>query len=84
MSRSVGASARRARRELGLTQVEVAARLGVSAPYIANHEAGRTNPTIGQLAAVADALRVELDVMFRVPRAAEPSIPAPAAHAEQR
>jgi transcriptional regulator with XRE-family HTH domain len=36
----------------------------VSQPVIAALEAGRGNPTVGQLAAVADALRVGLDVDF--------------------
>ena len=38
----------------------------VSQPVIAALEAGRGNPTVGQLAAVAEALEVGLDVEFPV------------------
>jgi transcriptional regulator with XRE-family HTH domain len=74
MSKVVGQSVRSARRELGMTQAELATRLGVGASYVANLEAGRTNPTVGQLAAVADALRVDLDVVFRVVGQEEPDL----------
>jgi transcriptional regulator with XRE-family HTH domain len=47
----------------------------ISQPVIAALEGGRGNPTLGQLAAVADALRVGLDVDFPLlpatPRAGE-------------
>ena len=60
----VGQRIRAAREEVGLTQLQLADRMGVSQPVIAALEGGRGNPTIGQLAAVADALRVGLDVEF--------------------
>ena len=60
----VGERIRAAREEVGLTQAEVALRMRVSQPVIAALEAGRGNPTIGQLAAVASALQVGLDVAF--------------------
>jgi len=73
-----GRAIRNARRDLGLTQVELAKRMDTSAPYIAELEAGRSNLTIGQLWAVADALHVELHIELRIPpdRLA-PTIPAP-------
>jgi transcriptional regulator with XRE-family HTH domain len=71
----VGQRIRVAREEVGLTQVQLANRMEVSQPVIAALEAGRGNPTVGQLAAVADALRVGLDVDFPLlpatPRAGE-------------
>jgi transcriptional regulator with XRE-family HTH domain len=71
----VGQRIRAAREELGLTQLQLADRMEVSQPVIAALEAGRGNPTVGQLAAVADALRVGLDVDFPLlpatPRAGE-------------
>ncbi len=60
----VGQRIRAAREEVGLTQLQLADRMEVSQPVIAALEGGRGNPTIGQLAAVADALRVGLDVDF--------------------
>ena len=71
----VGQRIRAAREEVGLTQLQLADRMEVSQPVIAALEAGRGNPTVGQLAAVADALRVGLDVDFPLlpatPRAGE-------------
>jgi transcriptional regulator with XRE-family HTH domain len=60
----VGQRIRVARDEVGLTQRQLAERMEVSQPVIAALEAGRGNPTIGQLAAVADALQVAFDVEF--------------------
>lgn len=66
------------RRELGVTQAELASRLRISAPYVSALETGRTNPTIGHLWAVANALGVELHLSFQQPAPASlPSIPAP-------
>jgi transcriptional regulator with XRE-family HTH domain len=56
-----------------VTQAELARRLGVTAPYVSALETGRENLTIGQLWAVADALRVELHFEYRVP----PDRPSP-------
>jgi transcriptional regulator with XRE-family HTH domain len=60
----VGQRIRSAREQVGITQLQLADRMGVSQPVIAALESGRGNPTVGQLAAVADALQVGLDVDF--------------------
>jgi transcriptional regulator with XRE-family HTH domain len=60
----VGREIRTTRHVLGLTQVEVADRLGVSASYLAAVEAGRRNLTLGQLANIANAMRLGIDVSF--------------------
>ncbi len=60
----VGQRIRDAREQVGLTQLQLARRMDVSQPVIAALEAGRGNPTVGQLAAVAEALQVGLDVDF--------------------
>ena len=60
----VGQAVRKARRDLSLTQAEVAERLGVNPTYITNVEAGRVNLTVGQLAAFAEALQSGLNVEF--------------------
>ncbi|HEY7953580.1 MAG TPA: helix-turn-helix transcriptional regulator [Solirubrobacteraceae bacterium] len=71
----VGQRLRAAREDVGLTQLQLAERMEVSQPVIAALEAGRGNPTVGQLAAVAEALQVGLDVDFKLlpatPRAGE-------------
>ena len=43
----------------------MADRIGSSAPYVANVEAGRENLTIGRLTAIAEALGRELRVELR-------------------
>lgn len=60
----VGATLKRTRQLEGLTQAELAVRLGVSPSYVQKLEAGRANPTLGQLAHLASALGRELNVDF--------------------
>ena len=77
-SKAAGRAIRNARRERGVTQVELATRMGASAPYVSGLEAGKGNLTIGQLWAVADALHVELHIELKVPpEQPPPTIPAP-------
>jgi transcriptional regulator with XRE-family HTH domain len=64
-SQIIGRAVRQARQEDGLTQNELAGRLSVSAPYIANVEAGRENLTIGQITAIAEALGRGVDIALR-------------------
>jgi len=52
------------RHALGLTQAVLAERLGVSASYISAVEAGRRNLTLGQLANIANAMRLGIDISF--------------------
>jgi transcriptional regulator with XRE-family HTH domain len=60
----VGRELRETRHAVGLTQAEVARRLGVSPSYIAAVEAGGRNLTLGQLANIANAMRLGIDVRF--------------------
>jgi transcriptional regulator with XRE-family HTH domain len=60
----IGQRIRAAREDVGLTQRQLAGRMDVTQPVIAALESGRGNPTIGQLAAVAEALQVGFDVDF--------------------
>jgi transcriptional regulator with XRE-family HTH domain len=62
----VGAKLREVRIAEGLTQAAVAERLQVTAAYVQKLEAGRANPTVGQLANVAAALGRSLNVQFAV------------------
>jgi transcriptional regulator with XRE-family HTH domain len=60
----VGRELKDTRLALGLTQAEIAERLGVSASYVSAVEAGRHNLTLGQLANIANAMRLGIDVSF--------------------
>jgi transcriptional regulator with XRE-family HTH domain len=62
----VGQRIRTTREDLGLTQLQLADRMKVTQPVIAALETGRGNPTVGQLAAVAEALQVGFDVEFPI------------------
>jgi transcriptional regulator with XRE-family HTH domain len=53
-----------------MSQVELGQRMGVSASYIAAVEAGRSNPTVGQLAAFANGLGVAISIEFVSPEVA--------------
>lgn len=54
---TVGDMIARRRHVLGLTQMELAAQIGVSRPQIANIESGRSDPQVSQLRKYADALK---------------------------
>ena len=60
----IGAEVRRLREERGLSQRELAERMGTSQSVIARLEAGGVEPTIATLDRVAAALDVELDIHF--------------------
>lgn len=64
-----GAQIRDRRRELGLTHRELASAAGVSSAYVSMLENGRSNPTLGTIEAVAEALGLSVSV-------------APAGHAD--
>ncbi|HTW42507.1 MAG TPA: helix-turn-helix transcriptional regulator [Solirubrobacteraceae bacterium] len=72
----VGREIKDTRQALGLTQTAVAECLGVSPSYISAVEADRRNLTLGQLANIANAMRLGIDISFirpdgtpvRVPR----------------
>jgi transcriptional regulator with XRE-family HTH domain len=59
-----GREIKETRQALGLTQAEVAERLGVAPSYISAVEAGRRNLTLGQLANIANAMRLGIDISF--------------------
>ena len=56
----VGENIQRIRLERGLSQEEVAHRVGIVSSYYGQIERGRRNPTISVLGRVADALEVPL------------------------
>jgi transcriptional regulator with XRE-family HTH domain len=73
----IGRELKETRQALGLTQAEVARRLGVAASYLSAVEAGKRNLTLAQLAKIANAMRLGIEVSFirpdgdRVPRSSD-------------
>jgi ribosome-binding protein aMBF1 (putative translation factor) len=61
---------RQARERLGVTQAELAARIGSTQPAIARLEAGGVSPSLVTLRRIAAALGLELVVELRARRAA--------------
>lgn len=61
-SRAFGSAVRRARKERGLTQAELAARAGVGRPWLSELETGKRTAELGRALAVLSAL--DLAVSF--------------------
>jgi HTH-type transcriptional regulator/antitoxin HipB len=70
-SRDLGAALRQARRRSGLTQEALADRVGVTRQWVVAVEAGRANPQLLSLLAVAEVLGLVLDLSEIGP----PSVP---------
>lgn len=64
MRRIVGMNVRRCRLAAGLSQEELAARMGVEQYYVSGLESGRRNPTITTLGNAAQALGVKAGQLF--------------------
>jgi transcriptional regulator with XRE-family HTH domain len=61
----VGENVRRYRREKGLSQAEVANRMGVDRAYVSGLELGQRNPTVVTLWHAAQALEVEVHLLLK-------------------
>jgi transcriptional regulator with XRE-family HTH domain len=55
------------RKELGLTQVQMAERLGISRPAYTEIESGRREPGLNQILRVASALKTTPQCLMPVP-----------------
>ena len=64
-SLALGIRVRTERERRGITQSQLAERMGTSQPSVARLEAGGVTPSLDTLHRVADALRLELVVDFR-------------------
>jgi transcriptional regulator with XRE-family HTH domain/quercetin dioxygenase-like cupin family protein len=62
----IGVRLREERERVGISQRELARRLGVSASLISQIESGQSKPSVGTLYAVVTELGVSLDHVFRV------------------
>lgn len=73
--RWVGGRVAERRRDIGLTQEELAERLDVSIKYLQRVEAGQENLTIESVVTVANALEVAPGYLIQQPRSAPPRKP---------
>jgi len=62
--RRAGARVREARKTAGLTQQQLADRIGMARASVSNLEAGRQDMTLSRLAGVAAVLRLDLDALL--------------------
>jgi transcriptional regulator with XRE-family HTH domain len=67
--RLVGANVRKLRLSAGISQAELATRMGVDRAYVSGLEAGQRNPTIVTLWHLAKALNVKMRELFKDARA---------------
>lgn len=65
--KAIGKSIKKAREELGLTQSELARRLGIHQPALSKIEQGKTNPTIDLLSDISNALEVKICDLLKTP-----------------
>lgn len=68
-----GIAIRDAREEAGLSQTELAARIGIAQSALSRIEAGRANLTLGTLQRVSDALGLPLGISVGTHRADIPA-----------
>lgn len=68
------ANLRKRRQELGLTQLDVAERLGVSRPYVAQVEAGESSPGLDLVEKFAQALDCPALSLLVAPEDAEVAV----------
>lgn len=62
--RQVGARIKEIRQHIGLTQAEVAEKLGIAKQSVTNYESGKTDPSIRNLIALATVLGVTTDYLL--------------------
>lgn len=63
----LGERVRRLRTARGVTLKQVEAAVGISATHVSEIERGKTSPTIGALAKIANALKVDMAFLLEVP-----------------
>lgn len=71
----VGERLRAFREKNGLSQRDLAKKSGVSGPLISIYETGKNEPSLENLIALAEALRITINDLTGYPDAREPSAP---------
>jgi transcriptional regulator with XRE-family HTH domain len=80
---AVGQEIRRHRRQVGLTQKDVAARIGVTGAQFHRYETGATRITTGRLIAIAAVLNIRPDTLLAAASTAEAEHPLVSSNASQ-
>jgi transcriptional regulator with XRE-family HTH domain len=81
----LGERVRRARKQINMSQADLAVRLGLSRTSIANLEAGRQRPAAHQVAMIAEVLDIPVhELLPSLPSAVESVDPVEAQHANLR
>jgi transcriptional regulator with XRE-family HTH domain len=70
-NRIVATNVRRLRKELGMTQEQLAHEVGLDLTYVGGIERGRRNPTVAVLGRLAVVLRTEPSALLTVSEEAE-------------
>lgn len=63
--KTVGEIIREARKSAGMTQEEVAEKLGISRSVIAKYETGAISPTIDRLIEIMDAIGIQFNISIQ-------------------
>ena len=66
---NIGLNIRKYRKQMKLSQVDLAVEVGIDRSYLSEIENGRVNPTINILYAIADSLNVSIVDLFSAPNA---------------
>ena len=61
---NIGLNIKKYRKQMKLSQVELAVEVGIDRAYLSEIENGRTNPSVNVLYAIADALKIEIKYLF--------------------
>lgn len=61
---NIGLNIKKYRKQMKLSQVELAVEVGIDRAYLSEIENGRTNPSVNVLYAIADALKIEIEKLF--------------------
>lgn len=61
---NIGLNIKKYRKQMKLSQVELAVEVGIDRAYLSEIENGRTNPSVNVLYAIADALKIEIENLF--------------------
>lgn len=68
----IGARIAERRRLKGLTQVELADKMGIGPKYLSRIECGKENPTLNLLINLSEALKIDLGEIFKYPQLEDP------------
>ena len=65
-SKRLGENLKRIRTKKGITQIEIAKKLGADRSFVSNIENGKTNPTLSTITNLAKALSVPVNELLKL------------------